>query len=52
MLLGLVSREDEWWRRQWQLLLLAAIGTATAFATLHEMINTDSLLYFVEHALR
>ena len=33
-------------------LVLAAIGTATAFATLHEMINTDSLLYFVEHALR
>jgi len=33
-------------------LVLAAVGTVTAFATLHEMINTDSLLYFVEHALR
>jgi hypothetical protein len=33
-------------------LVLGAVGTATGFAMLHEMIETDSLLYFVEHAWR
>ena len=32
--------------------VLAAIGTASAFAVLHEMTSTGSLTYFVQHALR
>jgi hypothetical protein len=32
--------------------VLAAIGTASAFAALHEMTSTGSLTYFVQHALR
>jgi hypothetical protein len=32
--------------------VLAAIGTASAFAVLHEMTSTGSLTYFVKHALR
>jgi hypothetical protein len=32
--------------------VLAAIGTASAFAVLNEMTSTGSLTYFVQHALR
>jgi hypothetical protein len=31
---------------------LAVVGTVSAFATLHEMMSSGSLMYLVEHALR
>jgi hypothetical protein len=33
-------------------LLLAIMSSASAFATLLDMLNAGSLIYFVEHALR
>jgi len=33
-------------------LLLATVSSASAFATLLDMLNAGSLIYFVEHALR